>query len=43
MATVTLDEKNEKVTFTVPNPIKPGEAVIHASFTGELNDKLKGY
>lgn len=43
VATITVDEKTEKVTFAVPNPIKPGDAVIHASFTGELNDKLKGY
>jgi len=42
-AVVTIDEKNERVTFAVPTAIKAGEATLHASFTGELNDKLKGF
>ena len=43
-ASVTLDEANERATFTVePNLLAPGEAQISCTFTGVLNDKLRGF
>jgi aminopeptidase N len=42
-ATITLDEKAETVTFTVPRPV-PAETVnIDTTFVGVLNDKLRGF
>jgi aminopeptidase N len=42
-ATVSLDEKNEMATFTVPNAVPAGLADIHIRYTGVLNDKLRGF
>ncbi len=42
-AEVTLDPKNEMATLTVQNPLAAGPAQIHIVFTGELNDKLRGF
>ncbi len=41
-AKVTLDEKNEMATFTVPQNIPAGGAEIKISYTGQLNSHLAG-
>lgn len=38
-----FSETDETVTFLFPSVIKPGEAKLEIEFTGELNDKLKGF
>jgi len=42
-ARVTLDEKNEMATMTVPRPLAKGAASIQITYTGILNDKLRGF
>jgi aminopeptidase N len=42
-ARVTLDEKNEMATLTVPRTLPRGAASIQISYTGLLNDKLRGF
>ena len=42
-AKVSLDEKNEQATFTVPNQLPAGPAKVHILYTGQLNDKLRGF
>src|SRR5205814_1886046 len=42
-ARVTLDEKSEMETLTVPRPIARGTASIEIIYTGILNDKLRGF
>ena len=42
-AHVTLDEKNEMATLTVPQPIPAGRASISMTYNGMLNDKLRGF
>ena len=42
-ARVTLDEKNEMATLTVPRPLPKGGASIQITYTGILNDKLRGF
>ena len=42
-AAVTMDEKNETATFTVPTAVPAGPAEIHVRFSGILNDKLRGF
>jgi aminopeptidase N len=42
-ARVTLDEKSETATFTVPQQLPAGPVVIHVTYTGILNDKLRGF
>ncbi|HEY6361709.1 MAG TPA: M1 family metallopeptidase [Vicinamibacterales bacterium] len=42
-ARVTLDEKAETATLTVPEEMPAGPAAIHISYTGILNDKLRGF
>jgi aminopeptidase N len=42
-ATVSLDEKNEQATFTVPSQLAAGPASVHIKYTGQLNDKLRGF
>src|SRR5258705_7514225 len=42
-ARVTLDEKNEMATLTVPQPLAKGAASIQITYTGILNDKLPGF
>jgi len=43
MARVTLDEKNEMATLTVERPLARGAASIDITYTGILNDKLRGF
>lgn len=42
-ATVTLNAKEETVTLTVPHEMPAGPASIDISYTGILNDKLRGF
>src|SRR5258705_13271416 len=42
-ARVTLDEKNEMATLTVPRSLPKGPASIQITYTGLLNDKLRGF
>jgi aminopeptidase N len=42
-ARVTEDAKNEMVTFTVDRPLPAGAASIAVTYTGILNDKLRGF
>ena len=42
-AAVTVDDKNEMATFTVPTIVPAGPAEIHVRFAGILNDKLRGF
>src|SRR5689334_20011025 len=40
---VTLNEKNEMATLTVPQAMPAGRASIQITYTGILNDKLRGF
>jgi puromycin-sensitive aminopeptidase len=40
---VALDEESERCTLTLPAPVAAGPARVRLSFTGTLNDKLKGF
>jgi puromycin-sensitive aminopeptidase len=42
-ATLTLHPDEERFTLTLTEELQPGEATIHLSFRGVLNDKLKGF
>jgi aminopeptidase N len=42
-AHATLDEKKEMATLTVPQQIPAGRASISITYTGMLNDKLRGF
>jgi aminopeptidase N len=42
-ARVTVDAKAETATFTVPTRLAEGPVTIEASYTGILNDKLRGF
>src|SRR4051812_26085442 len=42
-ARVTVDDKNEMATLTVPQAIPRGAASIQIVYTGILNDKLRGF
>ena len=42
-AKVSTDTKNETATFTVPSQLPAGPAKIHITYTGHLNDKLRGF
>src|SRR6266550_3570512 len=42
-ARVTLNEKSEMATLTVPRPLPKGAASIQIAYTGILNDKLRGF
>lgn len=41
-AKVSLDDKLETATFTADNQLPAGPASIHITYTGHLNDKLRG-
>ena len=41
-AKVSLDESKEMATFTVDKPLSAGPASVHITYTGHLNDKLRG-
>jgi aminopeptidase N len=42
-ARVTTDPKQETATFTVPQRLAEGPATIEVTYTGVLNDKLRGF
>src|SRR3954470_6023672 len=42
-ARVDLDPKTEMATFTVPRAIAAGPATVHITYTGKLNDQLRGF
>ena len=42
-AKVSLDATQQQATLTVAEPIPAGPAQIHLSFTGKLNDQLRGF
>jgi aminopeptidase N len=42
-ARVMLDEKSEMATLTVPQALPAGRASIQITYTGILNDKLRGF
>jgi puromycin-sensitive aminopeptidase len=42
LATIALDEAAERCRLTFPRPLAPGPARLLLSFTGTLNDKLRG-
>ena len=42
-ATVTLDEKNQTATLTVPRPLAKGPAELHIRYAGTLNEQLRGF
>ncbi len=42
-AKVSSDEKNEMATFTVDKELPAGAAMVHITYTGHLNDKLRGF
>src|SRR4030095_13637214 len=42
-ARVTLDEKKEMATLTLPHQLPAGRASIQITYTGILNDKLRGF
>src|SRR5712691_8234217 len=42
-ATVTLDEKNQTATLTVPTPLAKGPAELHIRYAGTLNSQLRGF
>jgi aminopeptidase N len=43
IAKVTTDTKKETATFTVPERLGEGQATIQISYTGVLNDQLRGF
>ena len=42
-AAITLNGERETVTLSFASPIAPGAAQLDLRFTGELNDKLRGF
>jgi aminopeptidase N len=42
-AAVSLDAQQQTATFTVPKELAKGPADIHITYTGILNDKLRGF
>ncbi|HEY5627223.1 MAG TPA: M1 family aminopeptidase [Nitrospira sp.] len=42
-ATVAIDESLQRCSLTLSQPIGPGEAKLHLTFQGTLNDKLRGF
>jgi len=41
--TVTYDQKAETATLIFPEELKPGKKELFLTFTGELNDKMRGF
>jgi aminopeptidase N len=39
----TKDATTERVSLDFDNEIAPGDATLHLTFTGELNDKMAGF
>jgi len=42
-ATVTLDDAKEQATFTFPEELPAGKITLQISYSGILNDKLRGF
>jgi aminopeptidase N len=42
-AQVSLDEQKEQATFTFPQALPSGKVTLKISYTGILNDKLRGF
>jgi aminopeptidase N len=42
-AAITLDEAKEQATFTFPKELPAGKVTLAISYTGILNDKLRGF
>src|SRR5436309_1346884 len=42
-ASVTIDQRNETVTLTVPKRLPKGAWTLHIKYSGMLNDKLRGF
>jgi aminopeptidase N len=42
-ATVAVDEFRQMATLRVPRPLAKGPALIHVTYDGILNDKLRGF
>jgi puromycin-sensitive aminopeptidase len=42
-ATVSYDVESERATLTLAEPLPVGEATVHLTFRGVLNDKLRGF
>ncbi len=42
-AAITLDEDKEQATFTFPKALPAGKVTLAISYTGILNDKLRGF
>ena len=40
---VALDEELERATLRFDTPVEPGRRDLHLTFTGTLNDKLRGF
>ena len=40
---IELDEATERLTLRFAEPLAAGEATLHTTFTGTLNDKLHGF
>jgi aminopeptidase N len=43
VARVEVDASGERATFTVPNRLSEGPATIETTYSGILNDKLRGF
>ena len=42
-ASIALDETLQRCTLTLAKPVPPGDWRLHVTFTGTLNDKLRGF
>ena len=42
-ARITLDERRETATLLLPQPVAAGPATLHFTYTGILNNKLRGF
>jgi len=42
-AAVAVNKARQTATFTVPRPLAAGAAQIHVTYSGILNDKLRGF
>ena len=40
---ISYKKEDEKVSFTFGSELPVGEGQLHLEFTGELNDKMKGF
>ncbi|HEX2039380.1 MAG TPA: M1 family metallopeptidase [Acidimicrobiales bacterium] len=41
--TVTLDTENERAVVALDGPVDPGTWFLHLTFTGAINDRLRGW